>query len=204
MKIYSEFINILAPSKCEVLRYMRAGKDITGELDKIIYTSIDKVYSSITPRVCYIYLPLEIVGENVILGDMLFKSSSLSKRLAGCHKACVFAATVGTDVDRAIRASGAISSVFGLAADASGTAAVEELCDEFCRKLKEKSNEDGECTTSRFSAGYGDLSIEYQKDIINLLQTKKHIGVSLSVGGMMTPTKTVTAIVGIKNKFLQS
>lgn len=204
MKIYSESLNILAPSKCEVIRYMRAGKDIAGELDRIIDTSIDKVYKSITPRVCYVYLPLEIESENVILGKILFKSSSLAKRLEGCHRACVFAATVGTDVDRVIRASGAISSVLGLAADAAGTAAVEELCDELCRRLEEKSNDAGECTISRFSAGYGDLSIEYQKDIVNLLETKKHIGVSLSMGGMMTPTKTVTAIVGIKNKIWQS
>ena len=92
----------------------------------------------------------------------------------------------------------------GLAADAAGTAAVEELCDELCRRLEKKSNDAGECTISRFSAGYGDLSIEYQKDIVNLLEPKKHIGVSLSMGGMMTPTKTVTAIVGIKNKIWQS
>lgn len=204
MKIYSESINISAPSKCEVIRYMRAGKDVDRELDKIIDTSIDKVYSSITPRACYVYLPLEIDGENIYLGEISFKSISLAKRLCGCHRVCIFAATVGTDVDRAIRASGAISSVLGLAADAAGTAAVEELCDEFCRRIDIEAREQGECTTSRFSAGYGDLSVEYQKDIINLLQTKKHIGVSLSVGGMMTPTKTVTAIVGIKNKFLQS
>ena len=200
MKIYSESISIDPPSKDEIMRYMRAGKDVNQELDSIIERATERVYNSITPRVCYIYLPLEIDGESLNLGEISFKSKSLASRLSGCHGVCIFAATVGTDVDRIIRASGAVSSVSGLAADAAGTAAVEEVCDEFCRMLEKEAGKRGECTTHRFSAGYGDLSIEYQKDIVNLLDIKKHIGVTLSVGGMMTPTKSVTAIVGIKNK----
>lgn len=200
MKIYSESINIGSPSKSEVMRYMRAGKNTSGELDRIVDESIIKIYKSIAPRVCYIYLPLEIDGDYLKAGDISIKSQSLAKRLLGCHRVCIFAATVGTDVDRIIRASSSVSSTLGLAADASGTAAVEEVCDQFCRRLDIDVSKAGECTTSRFSVGYGDLSIEYQKDIISLLDTKKHIGVSLSLGGMMTPTKSVTAIVGIKNK----
>lgn len=204
MKIYSESVNILPPSKAEIMRYMRAGREISSELDEIVARAAQSVYKSISPRVCYIYLPLEINQSKIKAGDMCFESQSLAKRLYGCHKVCIFAATVGSEVDRIIRASSAVSSALGLAADASGTAAVEEVCDELCRRLEKEANEHGECTTSRFSAGYGDLSVEYQKDILNLLDTKKHIGVGLSLGGMMTPTKSVTAILGIKNKIYKS
>ena len=203
MKIYSESINISVPDKREVMRYMRAGMDIADELNEIIDTSISKIYGGITPRVCYAYLPIEIDGEKVIMGEMTLESISIVKLLSGCHGVCVFAATVGTEVDRIIRASSAISSALGLAVDAAGSAAVEEVCDELCSVLEQMASERGESITRRFSAGYGDLSLEYQRDIINLLQTKKHIGVSLSDGGMMTPTKSVTAIVGIKKNFAE-
>ena len=45
--------------------------------------------------------------------------------------------------------------------------------------------------------GYGDLSLNYQKDIIEFLQAKKNIGVSLTESLMMVPVKSVTAIIGI-------
>ena len=55
--------------------------------------------------------------------------------------------------------------------------------------------------TTRFSPGYGDFSLEHQPALLSLLDTQRRIGLTLSEGGMMLPTKSVTAIVGIRASF---
>ena len=49
----------------------------------------------------------------------------------------------------------------------------------------------------RFSCGYGDLPLSLQREIFPALQVTKNIGVTLTDGDLMMPTKSVTAIVGI-------
>lgn len=200
MRIENVSLKINHPDISEVKRYMRAGKDESQNLDLLVREQIEKVHLAGTPRACYVKLPIEICSDAVKIGNLEVKSQSLAKRLYGCHFAYVFAATVGSEVDRLIRAGSVRSSLLGLAADASGSAAVEEACDELCRMLSASEKAAGCLTVSRFSCGYGDLSIEYQKDILDMLDAKKNIGVTLTLGGMMTPTKTVTAIVGVKRE----
>ena len=52
----------------------------------------------------------------------------------------------------------------------------------------------------RFSPGYGDLSLEVQKEIFSLLDCPRKIGVSLGDSLLMTPSKSVTAIIGYGTK----
>ena len=49
----------------------------------------------------------------------------------------------------------------------------------------------------RFSPGYGGLDISSQADFFKLLPMTKQMGVSLSESFLMTPTKTVTAFIGV-------
>lgn len=197
MRVEALNLKINTPDISEVKRYMRAGKDESQELDAAVREQIEKVYRATTPRACYVKLPLVICGDAIKIGSFEMKSQSLAKRLDGCIFAYIFAATVGSEVDRLIRASSVRSSLLGLITDASGSAAVEDACDELCRMFSESEKTDGCKTVTRFSCGYGDLSIEYQNDILKMLDAKKNIGVTLTLGGMMTPTKTVTAIVGV-------
>ena len=52
---------------------------------------------------------------------------------------------------------------------------------------------------SRFSPGYGDLGLEMQKDIFAVLDCPRKIGLSLNESLLMSPSKSVTAIIGISN-----
>jgi cobalamin-dependent methionine synthase I len=51
--------------------------------------------------------------------------------------------------------------------------------------------------TRRFSPGYGDLPLEFQKTVFLLLNPEKYIGLTLSESLLMTPIKSVSAIIGI-------
>ena len=80
-------------------------------------------------------------------------------------------------------------------ADALCSAAIEGFCDLLNARLAE-----GLSTRARFSPGYGDMSLEYQRDFISVLDAGKNIGLALTQSLMLTPTKSVTALIGIQNE----
>ena len=49
----------------------------------------------------------------------------------------------------------------------------------------------------RFSPGYGDFPLEAQKDIFRTLDCSRKIGLTLNESLLMSPSKSVTAIVGL-------
>ena len=77
--------------------------------------------------------------------------------------------------------------------DAAATAAIESSLDDLEKTLDGK-------LTSRFSCGYGDLPIQTQKEICQVLDTQRKIGVFVNETFMMSPQKSVTAIIGIKDE----
>lgn len=78
--------------------------------------------------------------------------------------------------------------------DAAASAAIEEVCDTAQRQIAEQL---GQSLTHRFSCGYGDLPLSIQPQLCTLLDSAKSIGLSVSHSSMLTPVKSVTAILGI-------
>ena len=101
----------------------------------------------------------------------------------------LFCGTLGPNVDRAIRKHRLHPSL-ALVWDAVGTAAIEQLCDDFCSHLPKPQR-------PRFSPGYGDLPLETQGPLLQLLEAERLLGVGLTDSLLMTPTKSVTAFVGL-------
>ena len=129
----------------------------------------------------------------VDLDSIKIQSFDLANALLGCDKAVVFAATVGLDIDRLIKKYSNITPSKALMLSAIGTERIESLCEVFCSEILKDNCK----ITTRFSPGYGDLSINYQKDIIKMLEASKLIGLCLNDSLIMSPSKSVTAIVGI-------
>lgn len=148
-------------------------------------------------RVCYAEFALTRGEDGVLdLGFARVRSRSLSERLSGCHKVIVFAATVGLALDRLIARYGTRTPSRAVMLDAVGVERVEALCDTFCHDMEKLS---GKELAPRFSPGYGDLPLEFQREIFRALDASRRIGVSLNESLLMSPSKSVTAIVGIKS-----
>ena len=77
---------------------------------------------------------------------------------------------------------------------AIGAERLESFCDIFCRDISCEYNEK---LRPRVSPGYGDIPLSMQKEIFSALDCSRKIGLSLNASLLMTPTKSVTAIVGI-------
>ena len=181
--------------KGEVLRYM-AARGTDENLDLLIDECAAEAKNVLSARLCYEEYDVLINGDDVDLGFCKTKSKDLSKSLSGCDKAVVFAVTVGLGLDRLILKYKAISPTKALCISAVGSERAEAACDIFCRMLAEKYPH----VNPRYSAGYGDLDLSIQRDIFRALDCTKNIGATLSVSLLMTPTKSVTAIVGVKKE----
>jgi cobalamin-dependent methionine synthase I len=49
----------------------------------------------------------------------------------------------------------------------------------------------------RYSPGYGDLGIENNKGILDVLSAQRNIGLTITDSGIMIPRKSVVAIMGV-------
>ena len=182
-------------SRKEIITYLGYyGAKCDEATQKLIDECLEEFKKSITFRACYSLLPV-CINETVCAGCLEFRSDSLKKNLCECEKAYLFAATAGSESQRLIAKNSVLSPLKGIVTDCIGSAAIEAFCDKF-----NSSVEGGDCLRPRFSPGYGDFSVEYQKSILEFLEAKKHIGLSLNSSLMMSPSKSVTAIIGIGNE----
>ena len=76
---------------------------------------------------------------------------------------------------------------------AIGAERVESLCDLLNGEIAGNSA----LLKSRFSPGYGDFPIRFQKEIFSVLQCSKNVGVHLNESLFMSPSKSVTAVIGV-------
>ena len=186
--------NYSAPkiNKKEILRYLGVKEEIS-KISAIVDECLKEVYDKLSYKVCFCKFPIKIENGVLNLGFTTLTSKDLLKNLQGAQEIILFTATIGIGLDRLIQRYSAVSQVKAVVFQAIGAERIESLCNAFCEDLK------GEYTkvAPRFSAGYGDFSLDYQADIFKVLNPKKHIGVTLLESKLMLPTKSVTALVGI-------
>lgn len=187
--------SVLEINRKEIKRYLSIYKDDT-QSDELISWGITKIYEVANPRAIYIEDTISISDNEIKFSFDIVKSKNLSKNLCGLENAYIFCATIGIEVDRLIQKYAKIEPSKSVVLNAVASAFIEEFCDYINNLLKEKAE-----LCPRFSAGYGDFSITHQNSILNVLDANKRLGISLTESYMMTPTKTVTAVVGIKNKY---
>lgn len=181
--------------KNEVVRYLGYGKNaVTDEVLALIDQGVKEVYDAINPKVCFDVLLIKNSDDAIKVGDIEIYSKALSQHLKGCKRAAIFTATLGFEVDRIIQKYSAVLPVMAVIVQAVGTVCIENLCDLVCENIKQKS---GCNITSRFSPGYADFSLENQSEIFKILDPGRKIGVTLTKSLLMTPTKSVSAVVGI-------
>lgn len=136
------------------------------------------------------------LGQPLDLGFAEVNSLDLEKNLSDCNRIILFVATAGIGVDRLIAKYSRLSPVRAAVLQAMGAALVESWCD----KLHASFTSEYGANKSRFSCGYGDLPLTLQRDIFAALDVTKCLGITLSDNCFMTPSKSVTAIIGIKEQ----
>lgn len=148
-------------------------------------------------------LPInKIEASKIILAEgITFESESLAKFLVDSKEVLLMAATSGPKIVEAISKDSTgkdvtAAVVFDAVASEMTDNALGWIINYFNRQL---SRESKQLTSRRFSAGYGDFSLENQKIIYDVLKLGQ-LGISLSGKYMLIPEKSVTAVAGIEFK----
>ena len=76
-------------------------------------------------------------------------------------------------------------------------AAIEQICDDVQSELQGKMPLYRQ--TWRFSPGYGDLPLALQEELLAAVEAGKRIGLATTQGHMLTPMKSVSAIIGLQD-----
>lgn len=189
----------------EVLRYLGyRGQEVTPELDARLDAAIasclaiGRARASIavyrvagreelpdgTPQVTLADTALTLVG------------TSMQRHMRGARKVGVLAVTIGMGVERELKRLSLTDRLGQVLFDAAATTMVERAADAAEATLVGMAAREGLYTNFRFSPGYGDMPMQTQHVLLDALDARR-LGITLSPTLLMTPTKSVTAVVGM-------
>lgn len=186
----------------EALRYLKAQQE-----DTAAGILVDTVYLKMRNEVQARHIvqrqgcAVDATGVTLACG-IRFNSALLAKNLQGCEELLLLGATLGARVDNCIRRLAVLSVAEGAAAQAVGAALIESYLDELQEKLQKELEQEGLYQKPRFSPGYGDWPLEEQKLLFPVLDCARRIGLTLTEGCMMVPSKSVTAVIGLSRERL--
>lgn len=181
----------------EVLRYMGCPPE---KADAALRSQVDscarELLAAIRPRWSWRAAGVTPERDGVRLeGGLLLPGADLKRHLAGCDRAAVFCATLGAGVDTLIRRAERLDMARALTLDCCASAAVEAVCDRIEAELQGKFP--GCFFPFRYSPGYGDLPLDVQGPLLELLDAPRRVGLCASASHILTPRKSVTAILGV-------
>lgn len=194
--VYTESLANLPYDKAEILRYSGT-REVSKEIDALLEECLKEIEGKITNRICYCEFDILEYENGLDLGFVRTDSKLLKRHLKGCDRIVLFAATIGIEIDRLIAKYSRFSPAKALMLQAIGAERIESLCNAFNDKITSNYSCAGKKTVSRLSPGYGDIALEMQRDIFAVLDCSRKIGLSLNDSLLMSPSKSVTAIIGI-------
>lgn len=183
----------------EVLRYSGC-PDAAPDIEALAKECLAESEKLFCPKVCFGEFPVNREGDALDFGFVRITSKGLTKNLENCNSAVIFAATVGIEIDRLIKRYGYTSPARAVMLQAVGAERIEALCDVFCADIEREAQKNGFTIRPRFSPGYGDLKIELQADIFRVLDCPRKIGATLNSSLLVSPTKSVTAFIGLSKQ----
>lgn len=189
-------LTVPPPDVREAARYSRSMIG-DGQTEALIQRCISAMPIKEKATVVYRIVPISVQDDTVSTPFCEINSAALSKVLKGCTRVVLFVLTAGIEYDIFINKNEKISPALALVGSALGSERAESIADAFCDRIGDMLAEEGYALTRRFSPGYADLSLELQRDIFNVLKPEKYIGVYLNDSLLMSPSKSVTALIGV-------
>ena len=192
-----ETINLGDVSRREILRYMGCRGEVPRQVLELAEKGLAMLGEVLDFRYEVREFPLSLSGERIETECFQTCSRNLAKNLKDCDSLLLFGATLGIRVDQLIRRTSRQDVSLALALQAGAAAVLEECCDQSCTELKKQYIRKGLYLRPRFSPGYGDFPLNCQPAILAGLDAGKRLGIRLTEGCLMLPTKSVTAVMGI-------
>lgn len=184
----------------EAIRYMGYRSAPDERQLETIRSLASMLEEQLRPAWVYRVFGLEFKHEGVLLSgtSILLGGKDIRRHLNECDRAVLMCATVSLKADELIRQKEREDISLGFMTDCLASAAVEAVCAELENELYARIS--GKYFTWRFSPGYGDLPLDIQPQIIDVLNAGKRAGVICNDAMMLVPSKSVTAMIGLSDK----
>ena len=200
--------NLIEINQGEVLRYLQyKNQDIDNSLSEKIKKCINKTKEIINPRFIFRKYKIKKLKFSNEKNEVYFEGTNLTLKsddiynlLLDCDECILMSATLGLEIEREIRKLTYTDLTKGIIIDACATTAIEEVCDIVQDNIAKNLLKEDKYITYRYSPGYGDLPIEKNLDINNLLNSQKEIGLTVTNSGIMIPRKSVVALIGVSRR----
>lgn len=189
------YIDKLKISIKEVMRYAMC-PSLDEQSEKQMHDAMMKIEQLAKHQYHFIVMD----KEDELIQQMCSQSQSLAKHLKTCQHVILMAVSIGLEVDRYLKIMQKRDMGMALWLNAAANAYVEALCDEINEQLKQKYKQQSQYLTDRFSCGYGDLSLTFQRAIIERLDAQKKMGLYVNETMMLHPLKSVSALIGISDE----
>lgn len=186
----------------EAIRYLGYGTHaVDGKTETLVRDSFEELDRTAKCRIVYRIFELKVTdAKGVKIGELEIASENLAKNLKGCAGAVMLGATLGIEVDMLMRRYSLTDLTKAVVLQACAAALLEDFLDSWQEEYRKKMEKEGYYLRPRFSPGYGDFDISHQKDFLRMLDSAKKIGLSMTDGYMLTPAKSVTAVIGISTE----
>lgn len=192
-------------NKREISRYLGyRGCRPDEQVERLIDEVLNELLNKIQPKNIYKIYSARVEDDTVSLYDkdssvpsLTIVSHNFSENVKNCSYVVLMAATLGLEADKLLQKYEIINMTKASIAQACGAAVIEAYCNKIQEEIRINALEKGLYLRPRFSPGYGDLPLEKQKDIFNLLECSKRLGLTLTDTLLMYPTKSVTAFIGM-------
>ena len=172
------------------MQYLRMGRmSPDGALADRIAALRDESACEIRPMRTWLRMPVPRKWLDV--------SKTLSIRLAGCRDVYLACGTLGSAFDSFQRRLSVTSGADALIAQAIGAAAIEKVMDSIEDDIRPELAP-GESLVPRYSPGYGDFPLSEQRTLLDALDASRKVGVSLTDSFLMVPSKSVSAVIGVR------
>lgn len=194
---------IMSMDRGEVLRYMGYhGQGLGPDLGSRIDEAMARCLEVSRPRAAVAVFEVagrtdDGVPEVSLAGTpLVLRGSSIARHLDGAVAAGVMAVTLGMGDECELHRLSLVDPVGQVLFDAASTTLVERAADAAEALLVGAAAAGGLHCNVRFSPGYGDLPMDTQPPLLAALGASR-LGITLSPTYLMTPTKSVTAVVGL-------
>ena len=180
----------------EALRYMKSKPTPS------LLADLDSVWKELEPKLrpaaAAVCCDLTHRNGSLFCGELELPGRAIASHFEGCDRCAVLGVTIGFEADRFISTLGHIDPYRALLADGCATAAVEELADMMTLSAREQFCPNARITF-RFSPGYGDLPLSLQPKILELIDARRMLGLTVSQSMLLSPIKSVTAFIGLSS-----
>ncbi len=168
------------------------------DLEELLKQAVRKVSQLAQPKGAYAHFAVkQINSDKITLSDtnLQIEGSQTLPHFVSCQRVTLLAVTLGKEITNVLEELSQTKISQAVLLDATASAAAENLAEQLDALITGEIRRKGFYPTARFSPGYSDWNLSWQKELLESLDGEK-IGLGLTPYNLLEPIKSITAAIG--------